>query len=288
MSENSDEKTAGLDETLEGVYERIWTMHDGEPLRALDESLGPRPPEMLLTYVEGMGLPAGASVLDVGCGRATHACKLAWHFGFQVTGVDPFESNRRAARREVEGARLSHLVEIVEGRIESLPFAEGSFDLVWCRDMLVHVPSLDDALKECARVLKTDGHMLVLTTHATELLAPGEAERAFAAIGVIPENFSPARLASAFDAAGLSVASSEYIGGELIEFYEERDRRPSRELMRLAHMTRARERFTAELGPKMFDIAQALYRWTVYHLLGKIGANIYILKKGESADALAA
>src|SRR5438045_38724 len=60
MSENFDEKTAGLDETLEGVYERIWTMHDGEPLRALDESLGPRPPEMLLTYVEGMGLQAGA------------------------------------------------------------------------------------------------------------------------------------------------------------------------------------------------------------------------------------
>src|SRR5207237_730543 len=202
-----DEKTAGLDETLEGVYERIWTMHDGEPFRALDESLGPRPPEMLLTYVEGMGLHAGARVLDVGCGRATHACKLAWHFGYSVTGVDPFESNRRAARREVEGAR------------------------------------------------------------------------AFAAIGVIPENFSPARLASAFDAAGLRVASSEYIGGELLEFYEERDRRPSRELMRLAHMTRARERFIAELGPKTFDIAQALYRWTVYHLLGKIGANVYALKK---------
>ena len=86
-------------------------------------------------------------------------------------------------------------------------------------------------------------------------------------------------LASAFDAAGLRVEASEYIGGELIEFYEERDRRPSRELMRLAHMTRARERFVAELGREAFDIAQALYRWTVYHLLGKIGANVYVLKK---------
>ena len=118
-----------------------------------------------------------------------------------------------------------------------------------------------------------------MTTHATELLAHGEAERAFAAIGIIAENLSPARLASAFDAAGLRVEASEYIGGELLEFYEERDRRCSRELMRLAHMTRARERFVAELGPKTFDIAQALYRWTVYQLLGKTGANIYTLKK---------
>src|SRR5437763_16318497 len=90
MSEGSDEKTAGLDETLEGVYERIWTMHDGEPLRALDESLGRRPPQMLLTYVEGMGLHAGAPALVVGCGRATHARKLACLFCLQVTGAEPF------------------------------------------------------------------------------------------------------------------------------------------------------------------------------------------------------
>jgi 2-polyprenyl-3-methyl-5-hydroxy-6-metoxy-1,4-benzoquinol methylase len=279
MSEGFEEKISGLDKTLEGVYERIWTMHDGEPFRVLDESLNPRPPEMLLSFVEGFGLPAGASVLDVGCGRANHACKLAWHFGFRVTGVDPFESNIRAARREVEGARLAHLVEIVEGRIESLRFRNESFDMVWCRDMLVHIPDLEGALKECARVLKTRGRALVLTTHATELLAPGEAERAFAAVGVIPENLSPVRVEAAFASAGLQVTSSEYIGGELLEFYEERDGRCTRELMRLARMTRAREKFVAELGRETFDIAQALYRWTVYHLLGKIGANIYTLEK---------
>jgi SAM-dependent methyltransferase len=235
MTETFDEKSLALNETLEAVYERIWTMHDGEPFRALDESLGPRPPEMLLAYVERMGLPPGA--------------------------------------------RLSHLVEIIGGRIESLPFAAESFDLVWCRDMLVHVPDINAALNECARVLRRGGHMLVLATHSTELLMPGEVERAFDAIGVVAENLSPARLEAAFAAANLSVASSEYIGSELIEFYEERDRRASRELMRLARMTRAREKFVAELGPETFDIAQALYRWTVYHLLGKIGANVYVLRK---------
>jgi ubiquinone/menaquinone biosynthesis C-methylase UbiE len=279
MSEGFDENSVGLDERLEAVYERIWTMHDGEAFRVLDESLNPRPPEMLLKFVEEFNLPSGASVLDVGCGRGNHACKLAWHFGFKVTGVDPFESNIRAARREVEGARLAHLVEIVEGRIESLPFKDESFDMVWCRDMLVHIPEVEGALRECARVLKVGGHALVLTTHATDLLAPGEAERAFAAVGIIAENLSPARVEAAFDAAGLRVTSSEYIGGELLEFYEERDGRSTRELMRLARMTRAREKFVAELGRETFDIAQALYRWTVYHLLGKIGANVYALKK---------
>jgi ubiquinone/menaquinone biosynthesis C-methylase UbiE len=273
------EETAGLDEKLEAVYERIWTMHDGEAFRSLDESLNPRPPEMLLKFVEDFNLPAGASALDVGCGRGNHTCRLAWQFGFRVTGVDPFESNVRAARREVEGARLAHLVEIVEGRIESLPFADESFDLVWCRDMLVHVPDIGQALKECARVLKQNGRALVMTTHATELLAPGEAERDFAAVGIVAENLSPARVESAFASAKLKITASEYVGGELLEFYEERDRRCTRELMRLARMNRAREKFVAQLGRETFDIAQALYRWTVYHLLGKVGANVYTLKK---------
>ncbi|HZT57253.1 MAG TPA: class I SAM-dependent methyltransferase [Pyrinomonadaceae bacterium] len=273
------ERADGLDETLEAVYERIWTMHDGEAFRVLDESLGPRPPEMLLKFVEDFDLPAGATALDVGCGRGNHTCRLAWQFGFRVAGVDPFESNVRAARREIEGARLAHLVEIVEGRIESLPFADESFDLVWCRDMLVHVPDIEQALKECARVLKKQGRALVMTTHATDLLAPGEAERAFAAVGVIAENLSPARVEAAFASAKLKITASEYIGGELLEFYEERDRRSTRELMRLARMTRAREKFVAELGRETFEIAQALYRWTLYHLLGKIGANVYTLKK---------
>lgn len=279
MSEEFDERADGLDGRLEAVYERIWTMHDGEPFRALDESLKPRPPEMLLDYVEGFNLPDGAMALDAGCGRATHACKLAWRYGFRVAGVDPFESNLRASRREVEGARLGHLVSILGGRIESLPFADESFDLVWCRDMLVHVPDIVRALRECARVLKPGGRMLVLATHATDLLAEGEAERAFEAIGVFPENFSPARLEASFARAGLEVTSSEYTGSELLEFYEERDRRCSRELMRLARMRRARERFERLLGAETLRIAEALYLWTAYHMLGKLGGNIYALRK---------
>jgi hypothetical protein len=132
-------------------------------------------------------------------------------------------------------------------------------------------------------VLKEGGHMIVSTTHATPLLAPGEAKQAFAAIGIVPENLSAPRVEALISDAGLEVVSGEFIGGELMEFYEERDGRCSRELMRLARMTRERGRFAAELGEADYEVAQSVYRWLVYHLLGKLGTNVYTLKKPRHA-----
>ncbi len=71
----------------------------------------------------------------------------------------------------------------------------------------------------------------------------------------------------------------EELGSELIEFYEERDGRASRELMRIARMRRLRQQLTAEWGSLRYDTAQALYYWVVYLLLGKLSSGFYVLEK---------
>jgi cyclopropane fatty-acyl-phospholipid synthase-like methyltransferase len=67
-----------------GEFERV-----EEAFRAaLDESLRPRSPELLYEIVEGLGLPEGSVVVDVGCGDGRHSFR-------QVPR--PFRSRTRAS-----------------------------------------------------------------------------------------------------------------------------------------------------------------------------------------------
>jgi ubiquinone/menaquinone biosynthesis C-methylase UbiE len=99
--------------------------------------------------------------------------------GAQVVGVDVSTGMLRTARAAVRGA-------LVEADMRSLPFADGSFDAVWCMAALLHVPKVEAAgvLSEIARVL-ADGGLLALglrqgTGEGWQPGPPGWHERYFA------------------------------------------------------------------------------------------------------------
>jgi SAM-dependent methyltransferase len=161
---------------------------------ALDESLRPRSPELLYELVERLGLPEGSLVVDVGCGDGTHSYRLAERFGFSVVGIDPMQAPT-AARR----------VGFLRGAAEALPVEDESADLVWCRDVLVHVAELEQTYAEFRRVLRDGGHALVYQMFATDRLEPREAERLWRALGVVAASMDPARTDAAIVAAGLQV-----------------------------------------------------------------------------------
>ena len=170
-------------------------------------------------------------------------------------------------------------VGFVQGAIEHLPIRTASVDFVWCRDMLVHVRNLELGIRECCRALCDGGKMLAWVTVETELMEPREAERLYGPLGIEPGSVSEQQLEASFASAGLVVLKAERVGSELIEFYEERDGRASRELMRIARMTRMREQLITEWGKLRYDTAHALYHWVVYHLLGKLSSGFYLLEK---------
>ena len=58
------------------------------------------------------------------------------------------------------------------GRAESLPFADASFDIVWCTDVLEHLSDLPAAIAQIARVLKPGGLFLYDTINRTWLSRP--------------------------------------------------------------------------------------------------------------------
>ena len=220
---------------------------------ALDESLHPRGPELLYELVEGLGLPEGSLVVDMGCGEGTHSYRLAERFGFSVVGIDPFA--------------------------EALPIEDSSADLVWCRDVLTHVADLARAYTEFRRVLRDGGRALVYQTFGTDRLEPREAEWLWRALGVEAGSTDPSRNEAAIAAAGLLVEERIDLGSEWGEWSEERSSVVGRKLLYAARLLRDPERYRAQFGEAAYEIMLGDCFWHVYAMIGKLERRVYLLTK---------
>src|SRR5688572_15904922 len=99
--------------------------------------------EHLVRYWWATQLAAGRRVLDAGCGAAYGTRMLADAGAQRVTGIDRAASVLESVRSECPDN-----VELVVGDLLELPFAEGSFDLVVCFEVIEHLEEPEAALKE--------------------------------------------------------------------------------------------------------------------------------------------
>jgi len=247
---------------------------------ALNASLNPRGPALLYALVADLRLPRGARIVDVGCGEGDHSLALAERFGFSVHGIDPvrrhLELASEAAARRPE---LSGRLQFAYGTADALPVDDATADLVWCRDVLVHVDDLDRAYAEFRRVLRDNGHVLVYQMFGTSRLEPQEAEWLWATMGVVPASGSPERTEAAIARAGLRVDQRLELGGEWAEWAEEQTGKPSRNLLHAARLLRSPERYIAQFGQAAYEIKLGDCLWHVYVMLGKLSPRIYVLSR---------
>jgi SAM-dependent methyltransferase len=111
-------------------------------------------------------------VLEVGGGQGELAERMQRELGAEVTFLD-------VSPGMVELARARGL-DAQAGDVQELPFVDGSFDTVVAAWMLYHVPEIDRALAEVARVLTTGGALIAVTNsgrHIEELRELLEYER---------------------------------------------------------------------------------------------------------------
>ena len=106
----------------------------------------------------------GAATLDVGCGGGILAEEFA-AMGFQVTGIDPSEPSLNTARQHAQSKRLS--IQYLQGTGESIPFADNSYSVVYCCDVLEHVRDLPRVIAEIYRVTKPGGVFFFDTLNRT-------------------------------------------------------------------------------------------------------------------------
>lgn len=102
-------------------------------------------------------LPAGATMLDVGCGMGRLYESVRNH-GLSYTGIDISE------RQLSEARRLHPEADFIQGSMLQLPFAAASFDAVFSVAALHHLLTKEErqkALSEAVRVLKPGGKLVI-------------------------------------------------------------------------------------------------------------------------------
>lgn len=268
---------------LEAFYDSYPRIEE-EFLAVLDVGLAPRGPELLDDLVAGFSLPAGSLVVDVGCGEGRHAVWLAERFGFRVVGLDPVPRHVELARSALaaavaQSAELDGRVRFEPGHAETLPFADQSVDLVWCRDVLVHVADLERTFAEFARVLRPNGRVLVYQTFAGERLEPREAGWLWATMGVVPTSADRMPFERAIAAAGLRIDEQITLDGEWGEWAAEQA--GDRHLVRASRLLRDPARYVTRFGQAAYDIMLGDCLWHIYGMTGKLSPAVYVLSRAE-------
>ena len=115
---------------------------------------------VLHAALERLDVPAGALVLDAGCGSGRTMDDLR-----RYGSVHGFDLNPLGA----EYARGRGHADVHVARVEEIPFPDASFDLVTCLDVIEHTPDDIRSLRELLRVTRPGG-WLVVTVPAYQML----------------------------------------------------------------------------------------------------------------------
>lgn len=105
------------------------------------------------------GAYAGRRVLEIGIGGGADYTKFALA-GADIQGIDLTEAAVAYVRERL--ARMGRSGAVRTADAENLPFADGSFDLVYSYGVLHHSPDTERALAEAYRVLKPGGELKVM------------------------------------------------------------------------------------------------------------------------------
>jgi SAM-dependent methyltransferase len=114
--------------------------------------------------LEQIPLRGEERVLDVGCGPGDLLREMACHdaaWGL-LCGFDFSTGMAIQAAAATRGLR----VRIFIGDAQAIPCADACFDVVMARHMLYHVPDMERAVAEAARVLRSTGIFAVTTNGA--------------------------------------------------------------------------------------------------------------------------
>lgn len=135
-------------------------------MQALRARLGPVKVRLIEQWIREVNGPldrtiaahmhANARVLDLGCSRGDPDLP-SMYTGRKVFGCDI----------DLPGLRANHLAAACTlGAMRALPYANGSFDLIVCKWVVEHLEDPAQEFRECTRVLRPGGVLVVLTPNA--------------------------------------------------------------------------------------------------------------------------
>ena len=108
-----------------------------------------------------LDLQTGCSVLDMGCGEGRHTIGLFVDKKINAFGFDLSLDDLNIARSRLNDFPIKTNPDSAcvfgVSDINNMPFQDGAYDSVICSEVLEHVPSPEESIKELIRVLKPGG-----------------------------------------------------------------------------------------------------------------------------------
>lgn len=109
--------------------------------------------------VEKLSLKAGERVLDIGSGLGGGDLYMAEKFGAYVTGIDYSINMISLALERAIGSKC--LVEYEWADCTKKEYLEGTFDVVYSRDTILHIHDKPSLFREVFKWLKPNGRLLI-------------------------------------------------------------------------------------------------------------------------------
>lgn len=100
------------------------------------------------------------SILDVGCGNGEELGKYVSKYDQYGIGLDINEIKNSNAKN----------IEFTRGDALHLPIKEDMFDLLTATEIIEHLPNGEQFLRECHRILKDKGHLILSTPNKLRFL----------------------------------------------------------------------------------------------------------------------
>jgi phosphoethanolamine N-methyltransferase len=164
--------------------------------------LSPGGPEEVARVLEGHDI-AGRSLLDIGSGAGgIDIALVARHGAGYVTGLDVEDTVLSHARGLIAKAGLGARIGLVKVASGALPFPPDTFDVVFSKDSIIHIPDKAALMAEVFRALKPGGRFIASDwLIGTETISPRMADY-IAAEGLDFGMATPRRYREAMQAAG--------------------------------------------------------------------------------------
>jgi 2-polyprenyl-3-methyl-5-hydroxy-6-metoxy-1,4-benzoquinol methylase len=130
---------------------------DVDRLALINQLYGPSSEALL----REAGLTPGLRVVEVGCGSGNMTCWLAEQVGpkGRVTGVDVSPDSLEQARKHVQRRGLRN-VDFHCSDVNHLALPKASFDLTYCRCVLMHLRQAEIGLRQMADLVRPDGSVV--------------------------------------------------------------------------------------------------------------------------------
>lgn len=153
---------------------------------------------------------AGKTILDIGCGAGgIDVALVANHGAAYVTGIDVEDGVLSHARALVKRRGLSDRIGVAKVAPGPFPFPAESFDIVFSKDSIVHIPDKHALMAEVYRVLRPGGWFIASDWLIGHDGTPSPEMAAYiAAEGLDFGMASPSRYASALREAGFDQVST--------------------------------------------------------------------------------